>query len=85
MAKVITPTEFQSEDTIALARSLLGKALVRTTDRGRLAYLITEVEAYDGESDLACHASKGRTKELKLCTNQVEFGTFTFVTGFTKW
>ncbi len=66
MARVITPAEFQSEDTIALARSLLGKALVRTTDRGRMEYLITEVEAYDGESDLACHASKGRTKRTEI-------------------
>lgn len=66
MARVITPAEFQSDDTIALARSLLGKALVRTTDRGRREHLITEVEAYDGESDLACHASKGRTKRTEI-------------------
>jgi DNA-3-methyladenine glycosylase len=27
---------------------------------------ITEVEAYDGENDLACHASKGRTKRTEV-------------------
>ena len=27
---------------------------------------ITEVEAYHGESDLACHASKGRTKRTEV-------------------
>jgi DNA-3-methyladenine glycosylase len=49
-----------------MARWLLGKTLVRTTQRGREEHLITEVEAYDGESDLACHASKGRTKRTEI-------------------
>lgn len=44
-----------------MARSLLGKALVRTTEWESRAWLLTEVEAYDSELDLACHASKGRT------------------------
>jgi len=28
--------------------------------------MITEVEAYDGEKDLACHASKGRTTRTEV-------------------
>ena len=28
--------------------------------------MITEVEAYDGEHDLACHASKGRTRRTEV-------------------
>jgi DNA-3-methyladenine glycosylase len=66
MARVIKPKELQGEDTVALARWLLGKALVRTTARGRTACIITEVEAYDGERDLACHASKGRTARTEV-------------------
>ena len=66
MARVITAAEFQGRDTVALARSLLGKILVRTTLRGREEYPITEVEAYDGERDLACHASKGRTRRTEV-------------------
>lgn len=46
----------------ALARRLLGKHLVRREADGAVrARMITEVEAYDGERDLACHAARGRT------------------------
>ena len=61
MARLITQAELRSADPVALARWLLGKALVRTAGNRRTVHLITEVEAYDGERDLACHASKGRT------------------------
>ena len=64
--RIIHADEFRGNDTLALARSLLGKALVRTTKRGREALIINEVEAYDGERDLACHASKGRTKRTEV-------------------
>jgi DNA-3-methyladenine glycosylase len=44
-----------------VAPELLGKYLVQNR-RGHLeAHLITEVEAYMGEEDLACHASRGKT------------------------
>lgn len=69
MARLIKPVELQGTDTVALARWLLGKALVRTTAQGRTGHLITEVEAYDGECDLACHASKGRTKRTEVMYN----------------
>lgn len=62
MGAVIEAKLLQSKNTVALARGLLGRVLVATgadgvVRRGR----ICEVEAYHGESDLACHASKGRT------------------------
>lgn len=66
MARVLRPAEFQGKDTVALARSLLGKVLVRTTAGGRVERVICEVEAYDSERDLACHASKGRTKRTEV-------------------
>ncbi len=61
MGRAITAAEVQTRDTVGLARWLLGKALVRTRGRRETALLITEVEAYDTERDLACHASRGRT------------------------
>ncbi len=53
--------EFRSPQTVALARRLLGKFLVRQTPGGRRSAMIVEVEAYQGEEDLACHARFGRT------------------------
>jgi len=61
VGRIIQPREWQKRGTVALARWLLGKVLVRTTPHGRQAGVICEVEAYVGERDLACHASKGRT------------------------
>ena len=49
------------------ARALLGKFLVRRRPDGSLdARMITEVEAYDGEGDLACHARVGRSKRTAV-------------------
>jgi DNA-3-methyladenine glycosylase len=57
----------QTRRTVALARGLLGKVLVRRHADGTvIRHRITEVEAYDGEKDLACHASKGRTKRTEV-------------------
>lgn len=47
--------------TLEVARGLLGKYLVVKHGREILSGKIVETEAYIGESDLACHASKGRT------------------------
>ncbi len=66
MGRVIEPAEFQSSGTVGLARWLLGKVLVRTTPAGRTERVICEVEAYHTERDLACHASKGRTKRTEV-------------------
>jgi DNA-3-methyladenine glycosylase len=41
---------------------LLGKYLVIKKWAKEIAYMITEVEAYDGEEDQACHARFGKTR-----------------------
>jgi len=52
--------------TLQVARSLLGKYLVRKNGRRILAGRIIEVEAYIGTEDRACHASKGRTARTEV-------------------
>ena len=53
---------FYKRDVLVVAPELLGKVLVRKFDNGIISrFVIEEVEAYRGEEDLACHASKGRT------------------------
>jgi DNA-3-methyladenine glycosylase len=52
---------------LEVAPELLGKILVRRFDNGTLfRSQITEVEAYRGEEDKACHASKGRTSRTEI-------------------
>lgn len=48
--------EFFDRDTVAVARELLGKVLVRRVDGMTLSGRITETEAYVGRMDKACHA-----------------------------
>jgi DNA-3-methyladenine glycosylase len=52
---------FYLRPTLAVARDLLGRTLVRDLDGRRLAGRISEVEAYVGEDDLASHAARGLT------------------------
>lgn len=61
MIRIVKAKAFQSEITVAIARNLLGKFLVRSSARGEVAGMITDVEAYDGERDQACHARFGCT------------------------
>lgn len=49
-----------------MARELLGCFLVRKTGPREIRAMITDVEAYVGEDDLACHASKGRTPRSEV-------------------
>lgn len=67
MARVLKAKSLHTTRTVALARSLVGKVLVRRHPDGTVTrHRIVEVEAYDGEKDLACHASKGRTRRTEV-------------------
>ncbi|MDR3060986.1 MAG: DNA-3-methyladenine glycosylase [Dysgonamonadaceae bacterium] len=58
---------FFKQDVLIVAPALLGKFLVREFEDGHIErYRITEVEAYRGEEDKACHAAKGRTRRTEV-------------------
>lgn len=72
---VLSPDYFKSRNTVKIAKSLLGKFLVRKYAPTRKrsgqksltqAFLIIEVEAYDGFKDKASHAHRGKTERNKI-------------------
>ena len=59
--------EFFSRDTQEVAKDLLGKYLVRKTDKGAIVGKITEVEAYLGPNDKASHCyNYKKTEKTKI-------------------
>jgi DNA-3-methyladenine glycosylase len=63
--------EFYTRDVLEVAPGLLGKDLViKRNDGSEERYCISEVEAYRGEEDKACHASKGRTERTEIMYHQ---------------
>ena len=57
------PPSFYLQDTLTVARHLLGKYLAHETPRGKLVCQITETEAYCGPSDKACHSYQRRSPD----------------------
>ena len=66
-AQRILPERFYARDALTVARELLGAQLVlEHSGAPRKVGRIVETEAYVGEHDLACHASKGRTTRTEV-------------------
>lgn len=57
---------FFNRNTVLVAKGLLGKYLCRRIGNIIVKARITETEAYCGQRDLACHASKGLTERTKV-------------------
>lgn len=57
----LLPRAFLNRPGFEVAPGLLGCVLEHETADGIVAVMLTEVEAYDGESDPASHAYRGRT------------------------
>lgn len=65
------PAGFFLRDVLEVAPEMPGKFLVRRFDDGSVQkFRITEVEAYRGTEDLACHASKGKTPRTEVMFRQ---------------
>src|SRR5437899_1922018 len=58
--------DFFHQPSLVVAKELLGKFLVREYRGETMAYMITEVEVYDGISDLASHAARRMTPRNKV-------------------
>ena len=58
--------EFFARDAVTLARDMLGKKLLRRYGGRVVGGIIMETEAYLGEEDTACHASRGCTPRTQV-------------------
>jgi DNA-3-methyladenine glycosylase len=59
--------EFYIRDVLEVAPDLIGKNLVIRRDDDTFGkYMVTEVEAYRGSEDRACHAFRGRTSRTEI-------------------
>ena len=63
---MVLPQAYFNRSTLEVARSLIGRHLIRQTGKGTTIGKIIETEAYIGPQDLACHASKGRTGRTEV-------------------
>jgi DNA-3-methyladenine glycosylase len=66
LTETIIPREFYFQPVQQAARKLLGQRLVRIIEGRRVAGIILETEAYDGEQDQACHARSGLTERNRM-------------------
>lgn len=58
---------YRQPDVIEISKQLVGKVLCTNFDRCLTSGIITEVEAYCGRDDKACHANNGtRTKRTEV-------------------
>lgn len=63
---MIIPRDFYEQDTLSVARGLLGQVLVRETEEGTVRGVIVETEAYLGEKDDAAHSYKGKSERVRV-------------------
>lgn len=66
----IVDQKFFDKPARELAPLLLGKVLCRKLGEKIMRAKITEVEAYCGEDDTACHSARGKTERTKVMWEQ---------------
>jgi DNA-3-methyladenine glycosylase len=66
MARKLSRSFYAREDTLLVARELIGTHLVHDDGVTRRVGRIVETEAYLGPEDLAAHSARGRTKRTEV-------------------
>ena len=72
---------FFRQDTVELARKLLGCLLVHRTSDGVAGGMIVEAEAYVGAIDKACHAYRNRSERTEIMYHDGGYAYVYFIYG----
>ncbi|MDH3765039.1 MAG: DNA-3-methyladenine glycosylase, partial [Nitrosopumilus sp.] len=67
----ILPRDFYLQDTVTVARNMLGKKIIRKIGRHELSGIIIETEAYRYKDDPASHAFRNITERNKAMFGEV--------------
>jgi DNA-3-methyladenine glycosylase len=77
----ILPREFYLQDTVTVAKNLLGKRIIRKIGRQEISGIITETEAYRHKDDSASHAFRKITERNKVMFGDVGMAYVYFTYG----
>ena len=80
--KKLSRSFYAREDTLLIARELLGLHLVHDDGVTRRVGRIVETEAYMGPEDLAAHSARGRTKRTEVMFGPPGHAYVYFIYGF---
>lgn len=82
--KILINPKFFGQDTVKVAKDILGKLLIRETLHNTLVGRIVETEAYRGHDDPASHSYRGMTKRNEIMFGKpgIAYVYFTYGTHF---
>jgi DNA-3-methyladenine glycosylase len=82
MARKLPRSFYAREDTLLVARELIGLHLVHDDGVTKRVGRIVETEAYLGPEDLAAHSSRGRTERTEIIFGPPGHAYVYFIYGF---